>query len=181
MKVIGYCRLLAAVGVALTLAACGTTHTEVVKGTAEVPATATAPAVPATPDTTIVVSNKDSLLDKIIAKVKAKGARLILDLQVSSADAHIQNDKRAYACYDGAIPIVQGLLDDLAGKTPGGGMPDGAGPVYLFQKARDLKGDLAGGQGKLKSIQEDLDVACGGLGRDTALGVFDPAGIFTGP
>jgi hypothetical protein len=89
----------------------------------------------------------------------------IADLQWASADAHAKNDIEFYTCWDGLIPIVQGLK---AAKQAGGGtlpsMPKGA--ASGIQVARDvvhgaLGGvSLAGTAAGKPSILALINVAC---------------------
>lgn len=146
--------------------------------TPAVPTTPTAPVV--APTTAPVPSTGNGLLDKIFAKVQQLGTRFIADLQVSATDADAHGDAVASQCYKGLVPIVQGIQKDLAGFSAGG-KPGDAGIVWVFQKGRDLKGDVAGGNGKLKDLRVAINLACGALQMDIQAGIADPMGLLSGP
>ena len=152
----------------VTLGGCA--KTVPVEITPAVPATATAPAVPA-----VVVQ-----MNPIEAKLDKLANLGVTDLQAALTDATAHNDAVAAQCYSGLLPIVQGLKAKLeAGATNETG-GTGGGVIYLFQRARDLKGSLASSQGDLQNLRKSVNLACGALQIDIQAGAADPMGLFSG-
>ena len=158
-----------AIALCLGLGACGTTTTTTV--VPDQPATATTPDVPAH---TVTVTTKTDPLTALINKLQNIG---IPDLQAASLDAAAHNDPVAKQCYDGLVPIVQGLNSGVPILPP-----TPIGLATAFQDARDIKGAIGGGglSSQLKALRIKINLACGALQMDVAGGVADPLGLFTG-
>jgi hypothetical protein len=157
-------RLAVVSGVVLTLAACQTR--------VEIPPPAGSPAGTAPTTKTVTV-------DPITALVNKLSTIAIPDLQDALADAQSHQDAVAAQCYAGLIPVIQSLQAQVAANG-GAAIPAGAAAVYAFQRARDLKGDLANASSELATLRKQVNLACGALQIDIQAGVADPLGLFSG-
>jgi hypothetical protein len=152
--------------VAILLSACKTTPVEVAPAQ---PATTTTPAVPA-----VIIS-----MTPIDAKLEKLAQLGIADLNAALQDATSHQDAVASQCYSGLLPIVLDLKKKLESQAASSGDSAG-GPIYLFQRTRDLRGSLAGSQGELQSLRKAVNLACGALQIDIQAGAVDPLGLFSG-
>lgn len=100
----------------------------------------------------------------------------IADLQAASTDAGNHGDLVAKQCYDGLVPIVQGIQANPPIILP----PKPIGLVTTFQDARDIKAGVGGASATLKTLRQQINLACGALQIDIQAGVADPLSLFSG-
>lgn len=111
------------------------------------------------------------------------------DLQNAAADANAHGDVVAAQCWSGLIPVtatIQALVNPKV--APAMTAPTSCSTNCLFsniQIIRDAKTEVSAivalrNSGKLASIRQSINLACGALWVDMRAGIADPLGLVSG-